>query len=94
MEEKSDQGLRPIPWRMVRATALLIALIAVLYVGRDWFGPAVESRPASRRTQCLNNIRNLVCFADGHALPIKENIDPAVLKQLLQIDDGVPDNFP
>jgi prepilin-type processing-associated H-X9-DG protein len=36
----------------------------------------------------------MVTFADGHALPISDKTDPAVLKQLLQIDDGVPDRFP
>jgi hypothetical protein len=36
----------------------------------------------------------MACFADGHALPISDKTDPAVLKQLLQIDDGGPKNFP
>ena len=36
----------------------------------------------------------MVSFADGHALPISDNIDAAVLKQLLQIDDGGPKKFP
>jgi len=36
----------------------------------------------------------LACFADGHALFISDKIDPGVLKQLLQIDDGGPKKFP
>jgi prepilin-type processing-associated H-X9-DG protein len=32
----------------------------------------------------------MVSFADGHALPLSEKTDPAVLKQLLQINDGGP----
>jgi prepilin-type processing-associated H-X9-DG protein len=36
----------------------------------------------------------MVSFADGHALPISDKIDPAMLKQLLQIDDGGPKEFP
>ncbi len=36
----------------------------------------------------------LACFADGHAVPISNKTDPAVLKQLLQIDDGGPKQFP
>jgi hypothetical protein len=36
----------------------------------------------------------LACFADGHAMPISDKTDPAVLKQLLQIDDGGPKRFP
>jgi prepilin-type processing-associated H-X9-DG protein len=36
----------------------------------------------------------MVCFADGHAVPISVDTSPQVLKQLLQIDDGGPSKFP
>jgi len=69
------------PWRIFRAGILLAALIALSYFGRDWFGPAVQSRPASGRTLCLNNVRNLglaaINYADGNngQLPPAWNVD-------------------
>lgn len=81
MEEQLDPRLRPIPWNIVRAAALLIALFAVLYFGHAWFEPDGVSRPASGRTQCLNNIRNLglasINYAGGNndELPAAWSVD-------------------
>jgi Protein of unknown function (DUF1559) len=70
-----------LPWHIVRSGALLAVLIAVLCIGCDWFERPGQSRDASPRTKCLNNIRNLglaiVNFTDGNKgqLPAAWNVD-------------------
>jgi hypothetical protein len=67
--------------RALEPAVLLVAMIAVLYFARGWIGPRVQSRPASGRTMCLNNIRNLglslINYAEGNngELPPAWNVD-------------------
>lgn len=80
MDNKSADRRPPTSWPILRAGILLVALIALLYFGQDWF-PAVRSGPGSPRTMCLNNIRNLglasIEYAGGNngQLPAAWNVD-------------------
>jgi hypothetical protein len=82
-DRQHDPGQRPALtlWRALRPAVLLAALIALLYFGRDWFGPAIRSGPGVLRSICLNNIRNLglaqINYADGNGgqLPPAWNVD-------------------
>jgi Protein of unknown function (DUF1559) len=84
-------------------TANTIAIVETSDSGANWcepreirFDDAIRGIRVPGILGISSRHRDLVlaCFADGHALPISDKIDPAVLKQLLQIDDGVPKEFP